>query len=91
MLRRIAVKQGFYNASSYLHAGKQQQPDLSWLDNLRRQPTHYNDDQIAYFHEGFALGLAIADVSKHPFGELSCNGGLPMLPAMGDDPCGGEL
>jgi hypothetical protein len=85
MLRRIAVKQGYYNASSYLFERKKAEPDLVRMEELRTPPIHYGDDQIAYFDEGFALGLDIADIMKQPFGELNCNGGAPMLPVMGHD------
>lgn len=85
MLRRIAVKQGYYNASNYLHEHKKAAPDQARMNDLSMPPSHYKDDQIGYFHEGFALGLDIADTIKHPFGELKCNGGTPMLPVMGDE------
>lgn len=83
MKRRLAVKAGYYRASQYIYANKDSEANQDWLDQLRLPPEHYTAELCAYFHEGFALGLDISDSMKHPFGELKCNGGSPMLPVMG--------
>lgn len=70
MQRRIAVKAGFRQG---------QRRDATSLP-----PNDYSADERRYFSEGVSLGLGMPLGSRHPFGELGANGGVPLLPFKGE-------
>jgi hypothetical protein len=83
MRRRIAFKTGF-------RVGALQQ--LFLLDeNIDHPMGQMVDFELDYFKEGRALGLTCSDEHSEfgatPWGDLSKNGGVPLLPILADRLC----